>query len=108
MSGLWKWLYLGGALVAALAGAFGFSNEILTYVLVIVGFLVGLFYFENDDLMNAGIRFLVFAVTYNALEALPVVGTYLTGFFGGWFFFLAPVFLARVIKYMWTKYMGGK
>lgn len=103
---IWTWLYLGGALVAALAGAFGFSNDILTIILVILGFIVGLLAFETEDLMNAGIRYLVFAITYNALGALPAVGSYLTGFFGGWFNFLAPVFLARGIMYMWKKYMG--
>lgn len=103
---MWKWLYLGGALVAALAGAFGFSNAILTLILVVVGFVVGLVAFDADDLMNAGIRYLVFAITYNALQAIPAVGGYLTGFFGGWFNFLAPVFLGRGIMYMWKKYMG--
>ena len=103
---IWKWLYLGGALVAALAGAFGFSNDFLSIILVIVGFVVGLVAFEADDLMNAGIRYLVFAITYNALGAIPAVGGYLTGFFGGWFAFLAPVFLGRGIMYMWKKYMG--
>lgn len=103
---IWKWLYMGGALVAALAGAFGFSNDILTWILVLVGFVVGLIYFDTSDFMNAGIRYLVFAITYNALGGLPFVGSYLSGFFGGWFAFLGPVFLGRGIMFMWQKYMG--
>ena len=103
---IWKWLYLGGMLVAGLAGAFGFSNVILTVILVLVGFALGLFYFDAADFMNAGIRYLIFAVTYSALSPLPFVGNYLSGFFGGIFFFLGPVFLARGIMFMWNKYMG--
>lgn len=101
-----KWLYIGGALVAALAGAFRFSNDILTQVLIIIGVVVGLFYFDSADLMNFGIRYLVIAAVAASLNALIFIGPYLTGFFTGFVGFLGPVVLAMAVMFFVRKYFG--
>jgi uncharacterized membrane protein len=102
-----RWLYIVGILVASLAGAFGFSNNILSIVLAIIGLLAGLFYFDSADLMNFGLRYLIVTAAAGSLSVLPVVGTYITGFFVGFATFLGPVVLGMVIMYFWNKYFGN-
>jgi len=107
MKMVWKWLYIGGALVAALAGAFSFSNDILTQILIVIGFLVGLLYFDSADLMNFGVRYLALGAAYMSMDKLMAVGSYITGFFGGFFMFLGPVVLGMGLMFIWKKYFAG-
>lgn len=104
MSGIWKWVFIVGALVAAVAGAVGFSNNILTWLLILVGVLVGLFWRDTDDLKGFGIRYLLLAAVASSLGAVPAIGGILTGFFQGFVAFLGPVALATLVMYFWKKY----
>ncbi len=81
MGTIWKWLFVIGALVSAVAGAIGFQNEILIWILILVGVVVGLLWRNTDDLMGFGIRYLLLAAVATALGAVPAVGGYITGFF---------------------------
>lgn len=101
-----KWLYVAGVVVAGVTSALSFSNDYLTWALIIVGVVVGLFYFDSSDLMNFGIRYLTLGVAYKALDPLPVAGKYITGFFLGFFTFLGPVVLGMVVMFFWKKYFG--
>lgn len=101
-----KWAYIIGGLVAALAGAFSFQNEILTWVLVLIGVLVGLFYVDTEDLTNFGVRYLLLAAVYSTLIAVPAIGIYLTGFFGGFLTFLGPIALATLFMWFWKKHLA--
>ena len=105
-SAMWKWLYVAGVVVAGVAAAAGFANDILTWVLILVGILVGVFYFDSDDLMNFGLRYLIVAAVASALNAVPVVGPYITGFFTGFVTFLGPIVLTMVVMFFWKKYFG--
>lgn len=107
MGGIWKWVFIVGALVAAVAGAIGFTNVYLTLLLILAGVLVGLFWRDTDDLMGFGIRYLLLAAVAGALGAVPLVGGYLSGFFGGFVSFLGPVALATLFMYFWKKYFAG-
>jgi hypothetical protein len=97
-SAMWKWLYVAGVVVAGVAAAAGFTNEILTWVLILVGILVAIFYFDSDDLMNFGLRYLILLAVAAAapLGGVPAVGQYITGFFNGFATFLGPVVLTMV------------
>ncbi|MBE7433543.1 MAG: hypothetical protein KJ052_17915 [Candidatus Hydrogenedentes bacterium] len=110
----WKWLYVGGILVASLLGALRaigvFGNADLSWlaiVFAVIGFLVGLFYFDSSDLMNFGLRFLIVSAAAPSLNVIPVVGLFLTGFFTSFAAFLGPVVLGMVIVYFWKKYFGS-
>src|SRR5512136_692840 len=83
MGDLWKWVFVIGALVAAVAGAIGFQNNILTWVLILAGVLVGLLWRNTEDLTGFGVRYLLLFAVAKALDAVPAVGPYLTGFFTG-------------------------
>lgn len=107
MDSVWKWLYVIGILAASLAGAFGFRNDILSIIFVLIGLLVGLFYFDSSDIMNFGLRFLIVTAAASSLGVLPVIGGYLTGFFTAFASFLGPVVLGMVIVYFWKKYFGS-
>jgi uncharacterized membrane protein len=106
MGDVWKWVFIVGALVAAVAGAIGFANDVLTWLLIIAGVLVGLFGRDTDDLMGFGIRYLLLAAVAGALSAVPAVGGILTGFFQGFVTFLGPVALATLFMYFWKKYFS--
>lgn len=107
MDMFWKWLYVAGIVVASVLGAFGFQNEILSIVFAVIGLLVGLFYFDSSDLMNFGLRFLIVSAAAGSLGVIPVVGTYLTGFFTAFAAFLGPVVLGMVLVFFWKKYFGS-
>ncbi len=107
MGMIWKWVFVIGALVSAIAGAIGFKNEILTWILILAGVLVGLLWRDTEDLMGFGIRYLLLAAVAGALGAVPALGGYLTGFFGGFVTFLGPVALATLFMYFWKKYFGS-
>ena len=108
MKNIGKWLYLIGLLVAGVVGLVGFSAPWLSIILVLVGILAAIFYVDTNDIVNAGIRFLVLAVVYAALDAIPAIGPYLNGFFAGVLAFLGPVLLTSLIIYFVKKYFLGK
>jgi 4-hydroxybenzoate polyprenyltransferase len=95
---MWKWLYVAGAVVSALAGALSFQNDILTWVLILVGVLVGIFYFDVENFKEFGIAYLVLLGAFSAFGAFVAVGEYLTGFFNGLAAFLGPVALTLLVR----------
>lgn len=103
----WKWVYIAGVVVAAVTGAISFHNDYLTWALMVVGVLVGLFYFDSADLMNFGLRYLILGAAAATLDKFVVVGPYITGFFNGFFAFLGPVVLAMIVMFFWKKYFGS-
>ena len=107
MSNMWKWLYVVAILVAAVAGALGFQNTILSIVLVVIGLLLGLFYFDSSDMMNFGLRYLIVTAAAGSLGIIPAVGPYLTGFFTAFAAFLGPIVLGMALVYFWKKYFGS-
>lgn len=107
MEMVWKWLYVIGILAASVLGAFGVRNDVLSIVFAVIGVLVGLFYFDSSDIMNFGLRFLIATAAAPSLGVLPVVGTYLTGFFTAFAAFLGPIVLAMAVMFFWKKYFGS-
>ncbi|HUI87665.1 MAG TPA: hypothetical protein VLX61_02955 [Anaerolineales bacterium] len=106
-----KWVYLIGVVVAGLVGAFAsFAAPVqpyLNWLLLLAGILAGVFFLDSGDVVNFGIRFLLLGATAKALDAVPAVGPYFSGFFGGVFSFLTPVGLTLLFMYFWKKYFGS-
>jgi len=103
-----KWFYLLGMLVAVVAGLFSYSATWLSLVVLLLAILAGIFYVESDNLVNGGIRYLVFVVVQGAFGAIPAVGSYLSTIFGAVAAFLAPVFLTALVVYFVKKFFMSK
>jgi hypothetical protein len=99
----WKWIYVIGGLVAGLVGALAaiipaLDNQYLTWLLMILGVLAGIFYFNVENFMEFGVAFLVLVAAATALNGFVAVGPYITGFFTGFFAFLGPVALTLLVR----------
>jgi len=97
---IWMWAYAIGLVVSGLAGGLGFSNPILSIVLVLLAFALGLFYFHHEALGEFGLRVVALYFAQAGLGVLPVVGNFFNGFFGGWVFFLFPVVLGMALHFV--------
>jgi hypothetical protein len=100
-----KWLFLLGLLIAVVASLFSLSFAWLSVILVLMGILAAILYFDSNDVVNVGIRFLVLAAVAGALNAFPFIGTYLTGIFTAAVSFLAPVVLTLLVVWFFKKHV---
>lgn len=110
MKNLFKWLYFLGLLLA-IVGAFvsSLGSELWwQLILMLLGILVGIFFFDSDDVVHLGIRFLVLGAVKDVFGGVPTVGSYLSGIFGGVFAFLGPVVLTVLVVWFVKKYFMGK
>ena len=102
-----KWLFLLGLLIAVVASLFSFSATWLSLILVLVGIAAAILYFDTEDLVNMGIRFLVLTAVAKALDSVPVVGPFITGIFTAAVAFLAPILLTLLVIWFFKKYFMG-
>jgi len=107
------WVFLIGVIVAGLAGALASMSFMaslqpyLGWLLLLAGILSGIFFLDSGDVVNFAIRFLLLGAVSRALDAVPAVGAYFSGFFSGVFGFLAPVGLTLLVIYFWKKYFAN-
>ena len=102
---LFKWLFILCGVVAGVVNMYGFQNEFLITALMVVGIVVGLFYFDSDDVINIGLRYLIFTAVANSVGGFYVVGPYVNGFLTGFAYYLGPIVLTLVIVYFFKKYL---
>ena len=105
---IFKWLFIIGGLTAGITNALGFQPDYLIWTLMVVGVIVGLFYFDSDDLINIGLRYMIFGAVANAVGSFYQIGRYLGAFFLGFFYYLGPVVLTLVVVYFVKKYLLSK
>ena len=108
MKTIGKWLYLIGLLIAVIVGLVGFSASWLSLILLLLGVLAAIFFLDSDDVVNFGIRYLLFAAVYMVFGDIPAIGTYLSQIFGAVLAFLGPVALTLLIVYFVKKHFMGK
>jgi hypothetical protein len=104
---MWKWLYLIGVLAAGLLAIVMPGNQVVAWLLILVGILSAIFFLDSDDVVNFGIRFLLFSAVAGGFGAIPAIGGYLSAFFGGVVGFLIPVGLTLLVMYFWKKYFAS-
>ena len=102
---LFKWVFILGGVVAGLANTFGFQNEFLISALMLVGVLVGIFYFDSDDVINIGLRYLIFIAVASSVGGFYKIGSYLNSFLTGFSYYLGPIVLTLIIVYFVKKYI---
>ncbi len=110
---LLKWLFILGALTAGVTYALSpdtgtYQPQALIWTLMIIGIVVGIFYFDSDDVINIGLRYLIFGTVVGAVENLYFVGVHLTNFFLGIRLYLGPIVLTIVVVYFVKKYFLNK
>jgi len=105
---LFKWLFIIGGVTAGVTNALAFQPDYLIWTLMIVGVIAGLFYFDSDDLINIGLRYVIFGAVANAVGGFYKIGSYLGAFFLGFFYYLGPVVLTVVVMYFVRKYLLNK
>ncbi len=102
---LFKWLFLLGGVIAGLANTFAFQNEFLISALMLVGILVGIFYFDSEDVINIGLRYLIFIAVASSVGGFYKIGSYINGFLTGFSYYLGPIVLTLLIVYFVKKYI---
>ena len=107
MKNIGKWLYFLGLLVAVIVALVGFQAIWLSLILMLLGIFLGIFYFDSEDIVHFGIRYLVLGAVYKVLDGVPAIGPYLTGIFGAVFAFLGPVVLTVLVVWFVKKYFMG-
>jgi hypothetical protein len=103
MDSLWMWVYAAGMVIAGVLGALAINIEIVNYLLLLAAVLVGLFHFDYEDVGQFGLRVLVLFFAKEGLSMVPAIGSFITGFFGGWVFFLFPIVLMLALRFFWHK-----
>ncbi len=113
---LLKWLFILGGLIAGVMNALTVNNIItadaqysyIVTALMTVGIIVGIFYFNSDDVINIGLRFMIFGAAANSISGFYKVGGYLAPFFLGFAYYLGPIVLTLVVIYFVKKYILDK
>ncbi len=102
---LFKWLFILGGVAAGLGNMFAVQSEFLISGLICVGILVGIFYFDSDDVINIGLRYLIFFAVAHTVEPLYKIGVFLVGFLVGFAYYLGPIVLTLIVVYFVKKYL---
>jgi len=102
---IFKWVFILGGVIAGLANMFAAQNEFLISGLMLAGVLVGIFYFDSEDMINIGLRYLIFVSVANSVGGFYKIGPYLNGFLVGFSFYLGPIVLTLVVIYFLKKYI---
>ena len=110
---LFKWLFILGGIATGVVNVLAANPDFsipgpVLWASVGIGVLVGIFYFESDDLINIGLRFMIFSAAARTLPSSSETLSYIAAFFLGFSFFLGPVVLTLVVVYFVKKYILNK
>ena len=108
-----KWLFVIGGIATGAVNSLAINPDFnipsfLIWVSVGIGVIVGLFYFKSDDLINVGLRFMIFSAAARSLPGESDFVAYATAFFLGFAFYLGPIVLVMAIVYFVKKYILSK
>ncbi len=110
---MFKWLFIIGGLATGVVNAMAINPEFtipsfLIWVSVVIGIIVGIFYFNSDDFINVGLRFMIFSAAARSLPGETELIAYATAFFLGFAFYLGPIVLTMAVVYFVKKYILNK
>lgn len=110
---LFKWLFIFGGVATGVVNALAINPDFtipsfLIWVSVAIGVIVGIFYFSSDDLINVGLRFMIFSAAARSLPGESEAVAYATAFFLGFSFYLGPIVLTLAVMYFVKKYILSK
>ena len=110
---LFKWLFILGGIATGVTNALAINPDFtipsfLIWVSVAIGVIVGAFYFKSDELINVGLRYMIFSAAARSLPGESEFVAYATAFFMGFAFYLGPVVLTMAVIYFVKKYILSK
>ena len=103
MKTIGKWSYLVGLVVAIVTGLVGYSAGWLGWVLVVLAVLAGLFLCDTDELTNYGVRYLALFAVAAALNAVPLLGPYVTAIAQAMLGFFGPILLTVLLVFNFNQ-----
>ncbi|MEK6753276.1 MAG: hypothetical protein AABZ00_13545 [Chloroflexota bacterium] len=110
---IFKWLFIVGGIATGAVNALAINPDFkipgnLIWASVVIGVIVGIFYFSSDDLINVGLRFMIFSAAARSLPGESEFVAYATAFFMGFSFYLGPIVLTMAVIYFVKKYILSK
>ena len=98
-----RWSYRVGLVVAIVTALVDYSADWLGLVLAILAVLAGLFLADPDELTNYGVRYLALVLVVSALDAILVVGPYITSIAGAMLGFFGPMLLTVLLVFNYKQ-----
>lgn len=110
---LFKWLFILGGVATGVLNALAINPnftvpDVLPWVSFAIGVILGLFYFNSDDLINIGLRFMIFSSVARALPGASEAVSYIVAFLLGFSYYLGPIVLTLAVVYFVKKYILSK
>lgn len=76
-----RWLFIAGLILAVITGLF-IQTAWATWVLAVIGLIVGFFNVTEEETMGFLIAAIALTVSASAFQGVPYVGSYLTNILG--------------------------
>jgi len=97
-----NWAFIIGIVLAIVMGLFaGYIPEyadVITYIMIILGLIVGFYNIGQKEAINFLIAAIAFLTVSTALNALPIVGTYIGSILTEISVFVAPAAVLVALK----------
>ncbi len=108
-----KWLFILGGVATGVLNALAINPDFtipdfLPWVSFAIGVIVGVFYFNSDDFINIGLRFMIFSAVARALPGASEAVSYIVAFLLGFSYYLGPIVLTLAVVYFVKKYILNK
>lgn len=105
-----NWAFIIGVVLAIVLGLFegfvaGYTDTIL-WIMIILGLIVGFYNIAHKEAINFLITAIAFLAVTTALNALPLIGAYISGILNNIAVFVAPAALLVALKALYE--MGYK
>jgi hypothetical protein len=94
---LGRWLFIAGLVIAILAGLF-FNFGWVTWVLAVLGLVVGLLNVTSAETQGFLLASIAFALSATALQGVPFIGEYLTSILAYVVAFVSGAMLVVALK----------
>ncbi len=103
MKTIGKWSYLVGLLVAIVTALIGYSASWLGLILIVLAVLTGLFLADTNELTNYGVRYLTLFAVAAVLNAIPILGPYVTTIAQAMVGFFGPIILTVLLVFNFNQ-----
>jgi hypothetical protein len=93
-----RWAFIGGIVLAVLAGLFVVDVYLVTWVLAILGLVVGFLNISTKETQGFLLPAVALALSASAVRSLPMVGFVLTNILDNALIFIAAAMLLVAIR----------